>query len=125
KQDYKSTLASVLDDAGKMSAVITGLVDLAQADLQFASSQLSAVRLDEVLWTLQEEWKQKEGLELIIKMENLPEQGADLTIPANLVLLQIALNNIISNGFKFSDQQAVICLLQVQEKELLLSFTDH
>jgi signal transduction histidine kinase len=125
KQDYQQALNSVLDDAGKMEGIITELVNLAQADLEFASSQLSPVRIDEVLWALQKDWKEKESAELIINMNNLPMNENELIIQANPILLHIALNNIISNAFKFSDLQPVHCLLHIQETEICLSVTDQ
>lgn len=125
KQDYQKALNSVLEDAGKMESIITGLVNLAQADLDFAFSQLSPVRIDEILWALQKEWKDRSALTLQIEMRNLPENETELLVEANPILLHIALNNIVSNAFKFSDNQAVQCLLDLQSSEIHLSFTDQ
>lgn len=125
KQDYQSALSSVLEDAGKMESIITGLVNLAQADLEFASSQLVPVRIDEILWALQKDWKEKESSELDITMENLPMNESELLIQANPTLLHIAINNIISNAFKFSDHQPVQCKLDIQPFEICLSITDQ
>ncbi|ACU03559.1 HAMP domain-containing sensor histidine kinase [Pedobacter heparinus] len=125
KQDYRKALSSVLEDAEKMEGIITGLVNLAQTDLEFASSQLSPVRIDETLWTLQNEWKESAALNLRIDMQNLPENERELLIKANPVLLHIALNNIISNAFKFSDNKPVYCLLDMQDTAIELSFTDQ
>ncbi|SDJ12322.1 Signal transduction histidine kinase [Pedobacter sp. ok626] len=125
KQDYQKALNSVLEDAGKMESIITGLVNLAQADLHFASSKLSPVRIDEILWALQKEWKDRSALTLQIEMRNLPENETELLVEANPILLHIALNNIVSNAFKFSDNQAVQCLLDLQSSEIHLSFTDQ
>lgn len=125
KQDYQKALNSVLEDAEKMESIITGLVNLAQADLDFASSQLSPVRIDEILWALQKEWKDRLALTLQIEMRNLPENETELLVEANPILLHIALNNIVSNAFKFSDNQMVQCLLDIQSTEIHLSFTDQ
>lgn len=125
KQDYQQALNSVLEDAGKMESIITGLVNLAQADLEFAGSQLSPVRIDELLWTLQKDWKEKESLELIITMNNLPMDEAELIIQANPTLLHIAFNNIISNAFKFSDNHSVQCSLNIKQTEICISIVDQ
>jgi signal transduction histidine kinase len=125
KHDYQKALNSVLEDAAKMENIITGLVNLAQADLDFASSQLSPVRIDEILWTLQKEWKESLALNLQIEMRNLPENETELLVEANPILLHIAVNNIVSNAFKFSDNQPVQCLLNVQSTEIFLSFKDQ
>jgi signal transduction histidine kinase len=125
KQDYKQALNSVLEDTGKMESIITGLVNLAQADLEFATSQLSPVRIDELLWTLQKDWKEKESVELIISMNNLPMDETELIIQANPTLLHIAFNNVISNAFKFSDNQPVQCSLNIQQTEICIAITDQ
>lgn len=125
KADYKHALASVLEDAAKMEQTISSLMSLAQADLEFAAAALSPVRMDEMVWALQTEWKKKEACELLVSINNLPQDEAGLTIPANPVLLQIALNNILSNAFKFSDHQPVHCTLEVTESHIVLSVTDQ
>lgn len=124
KQAYQRALNAVLEDTGKMEGIIEGLVNLAQADLEFASSQLSPVRIDEILWTLQTEWSQRAGSNLLIEMKNMPGNEDELLVEANPVLLHIALNNIAANAFKFSDNKPVKCLLDVQDKDISISFED-
>jgi signal transduction histidine kinase len=125
KKDYQQALTSVLEDTGKMEGIITGLVNLAQADLEFASSQLSPVRIDEILWALQTEWKQRANFNLLIEMKNISGNEAELMVEGNPVLLHIALNNIVSNAFKFSDNKPVKCLLEVQENEIIIVVKDE
>lgn len=125
KEDYRKTLASVLEDAEKMEQTISSLMSLAQADLEFASAALSPVRIDEMLWALQSEWKEKENCELTITTSDLPEDETALSIQANPVLLQIAFNNILSNAFKFSDRQPVQGTLKITKGGMTLSFTDQ
>lgn len=122
---YKNALLSVLEDAEKMEKIITGLLDLAQTDLEFGSSQIVPLRIDELIWVLQEEWANKpEKFELLVSMDNLPEEESELLIQANPIQLHIALDNIISNAFKFSDHQPVQCVLEVRTHDLQLSFID-
>jgi signal transduction histidine kinase len=123
--DYQKALASVMEDAEKMDNIITGLVSLAQADLEFGAPKLQDIRIDETLWILAEEWNQKPKGKLIIDILNMPEDPAQLLIQANPTLLAIALNNIISNAFKFSDDQDVHCSLDIQAEFIHVSITDH
>lgn len=125
KADYKQALVSVLEDAGKMEQTISSLMSLAQTDLELAAATLSPVRMDEMIWALQAEWKSKENCELLVTTNDLPEDEAGLSISANPVLLQIALNNILSNAFKFSDQQPVYCTLHVTASHITLSVADQ
>ncbi|MBC8984753.1 HAMP domain-containing protein [Pedobacter sp. N36a] len=123
-EDYKKALLSVMEDSEKMDNIITGLLNLAQADLEFAAPELQEIRIDESLWAISEEWNKKERAKLLVDIQNMPEDPAELLIKANPTLLGIALNNIISNAFKFSDHQDVHCLLDIQEQETVISIKD-
>lgn len=123
-EDYKKALLSVMEDSEKMDNIITSLLNLAQTDLEFSAPALEEIRIDETLWALSAEWNSKGAGKLIIDIKNMPEDPAQLLIRANPTLLGIALNNIISNAFKFSDQQDVHCVLDIQEKEIIISIKD-
>ncbi|WP_222538960.1 ATP-binding protein [Pedobacter polysacchareus] len=123
-EDYKKALLSVMEDSEKMDNIITGLLNLAQADLEFGAPELQEIRIDESLWAISEEWNKKESGKLLVDIKNMPEDPAELLIKANPTLFGIALNNIISNAFKFSDHQDVHCLLDIQEKETIISIQD-
>lgn len=126
KQDYEHALHSVLEDAEKLENIITALLNLARTDLEYSSSLSEDIRIDELIWQLQSEWNQKKGPgKLQVEMINLPmEDDSPLIIKANPTLLQIALDNIISNAFKFSDNQQVSCILEVTPQGIILTIRD-
>ncbi|TDQ06970.1 sensor histidine kinase [Pedobacter metabolipauper] len=124
-QDYKNVLASVMDDAEKMENTITGLVNLAQSDLEFGAIHLQPVRIDEMLWEISDEWNKKTTAKLLVSILNMPDEPSQLIAQGNPSLLLILFNNIISNAFKFSDQQDVQCILDVQDTTLIISITDQ
>lgn len=123
-EDYKRALTSVMEDSEKLENIITGLVNLAQTDLEFGAPQLQDIRIDEMLWSLSEEWNKKTGSKLIVDIHNMPEDAEQLTIQANPTLLEIAIGNIISNAFKFSDGQDVNCVLDIQPDAIQITITD-
>ena len=124
--DYKKALNGVLEDAEKLEDIIKSLLSLAEADLEYTSTTLENVRIDELLWHIQEQWKQKlPENQLFIAFGVLPSDAAQLIIPANPTLLQIALDNIISNAFKFSDHQPVTCKLAMELDAIQLEITDQ
>lgn len=110
KQSYQRALRSLLEDAEKMDGIISGLLALAKIDLELAHSQLSLIRIDDLLKKISRENKAQteNNLRLIIR---LPD-NAEPKVSANPVLLQIALDNLISNAFKFSHGQEVILELE-------------
>ncbi len=125
KQDYQKSLAAVLEDADKLENIISSLLTLAQTDLEYSVTSPDRVRIDEMIWTLQRQWKQKAGeYQLLVEMKGLPMEEEKLMLNCNPTLLQIALDNIISNAFKFSDQQVVKCVLQVQKDGIHILIID-
>lgn len=126
KQDYEHALHSVLEDAEKLENIITALLNLARTDLEYSSSLSEDIRIDEMIWQMQSEWNQKKGPnQLQVEMINLPmEDDSPLIIKANPTLLQIALDNIISNAFKFSDNQQVSLIMEVTPQGIILTIKD-
>jgi signal transduction histidine kinase len=125
KEEYQKALTSVLEDAEKLEDIISSLLKLAQADLKYGSIHLERVRIDEMIWRLQQEWNQKSDThKLIVEMKHLPMDEDRLTISCNPTLLQIAIDNLISNAFKFSDVQPVKCVLDLKEDAIHIFITD-
>ena len=123
--EYQKALRSVVDDADKMNATINSLMSLAQADLELGATQTEAVRIDELLWALQAHWAQKnKQSKLVINFDELPNQSDLLTLNVNKNLLEIALNNIIGNAFKFSNYQDVYCTLVANNQYLKINIED-
>jgi len=120
---YQKVIISMLEDAEKMEHIITGLVALAKMDLDLINSQLAPIKLDDLLAKIQTEWKMQKGLDL-----NITYQTPITTKPeilANATLLQIALDNIISNAFKFSDNQEVNIQVETRKNHVFIHIIDH
>ncbi|RYG19209.1 MAG: HAMP domain-containing protein, partial [Chitinophagaceae bacterium] len=124
-EEYQRALRSVIEDADKMNTTINSLLSLAQNDLEIGSLQTEAIRIDELLWQIQEHWSRinKQG-KLHIEFEELPDDTEQLVLQTNKNLLEIAINNIISNAFKFSNQQDVHCILTAKNQLIKLQIKD-
>jgi signal transduction histidine kinase len=120
---YEKVIASMLEDAEKMEHIITGLLALAKMDLELINSQLIPIRLDHLLLKIRAEWKAQKNLDLKIIYQNPIDPKPEIL--ANAVLLQIALDNIISNAFKFSDNQQVSVVVEATENDFLIHITDN
>lgn len=120
---YQKVIASMLEDAEKMEHIITGLVALAKMDLNLINSQLVPIRLDHLLSKIQTEWKSQKNLDLKITYQNSINPKPEIL--ANAILLQIALDNIISNAFKFSDNQQVNITIEATKNDFLIHITDN
>lgn len=126
KADYQKALNSVLEDAEKLENIISSLLNLAQTDLEYGAANHVNLRIDELIWTLQQEWNVKgDAYKLQIEVKDLPMEEEQLTLLCNPTLLQIAIDNIISNAFKFSDRQPVKCILDINEKGIHIFISDR
>lgn len=120
--DYQKVLESILEDISKMDNIITGLLTLAKVDLELASSHLSPIHLTDMLIGLKEEWQKQNGANIQFSFNEIDNEPIIL---ANAVLLHIALNNIISNAFKFSNNQGIECILESNPQQIKLTIKDH
>lgn len=120
---YQKVIGSMLEDAEKMEHIITGLVALAKMDLELINSQLVPLRLDDLLFNVQTQWKSQKNLDLEINFKS--QLDLKPKVLANAVLLQIALDNIISNAFKFSENQQVSVAVEAIKNNFLIHITDN
>jgi signal transduction histidine kinase len=125
-EEYEKSLNSILEDADNLEKIISSLLTLAQTDLENTSANLIQIRIDELIWKLKQEWSFKVGSNnFILTIEEFPDDENLLTISCNPTLLKIALDNIISNAYKFSDHKTVTCVLKVNKKEIRIEISDR
>lgn len=117
---YKTVLQSILDDAEKMDFMITALLTLAKMDLEVTNTQLTPVDLNKLLLDTQHNWQQERQLSL----NYTNPASITATVLASTTLLQMAIDNILSNAFKFSGNKPVECVLLEQEHNYLISIKD-
>jgi len=124
-EEYNQLLTSILTDAERLKDTITGLLDLAQVDMNYTQAILSPVAVDELIWELSEYWTKRMGDgSFTVNVLQLPEDPDKLLMPANKSLLTIALNNIIGNAYKFSNNQPVQCNLYIDEQNMEIRIID-
>ncbi|MDB5109396.1 MAG: hypothetical protein JWR67_510 [Mucilaginibacter sp.] len=124
--EYHQLLLSVLTDAERLKETITGLLELAQVDMNYTQAILSPVAIDELIWELSEYWTKRIGKNrFYVNILQLPEDPEQLQIAANKSLLTIALNNIIGNAYKFSNNAPVRCDLYADEEKIKIKIIDQ
>ncbi|MNS23506.1 Alkaline phosphatase synthesis sensor protein PhoR [compost metagenome] len=126
EEEYRAILKSIIADADKLKDTITGLMELAQVDMDFTRAKLTPIRIDDLLWELQDYWGTKLKAPLLkVSISKLPKDERFLIINANKSLLVIAFNNIIGNAFKFSENNPVECELFADEITMQIKFIDQ
>ncbi|HEY1870198.1 MAG TPA: HAMP domain-containing sensor histidine kinase, partial [Chitinophagaceae bacterium] len=120
--EYIKTLHSVLAESEKLHELINNLFELAQANIDI--SEFRAVRLDELLWQVKDEWVNKLQNSKVELKYDLPEDTRKYTIHGNNYLLFIAISNILKNAIKFSNNRIVTCRLYLQNNIPVISIRD-
>jgi signal transduction histidine kinase len=124
--EYNQLLTSVLTDAERLKDTITGLLDLAQVDMNFTQAILTPVAVDELMWELRDYWTKRMGPgTFTINVLHLPEDPDQVLLAANRSLLTIAFNNIIGNAYKFSENQPVTCDLFIDDQKMEIRISDR
>ena len=123
--EYEQVLNSILTDAERLNETITSLLELADVDMNYTQPAFKLVAIDELIWELNDYWTERIGKGLFnVNILRLPDDPEMLKLPANKSLLTIALNNIIGNAFKFSENKRVACDLYADGKNIIIKVTD-
>ncbi len=120
--EYQNSIQSMLEESEKMEHIITGLLALAKMDMELIHAQRSEILVADLVNSIKADWQLQKGLNLSVDINN---NVKGLAIFANETLIRIALDNVISNAFKFSKNQKVSCKLQHQNGEILIHIEDN
>lgn len=124
-EEYVSSLENINRQASKLGNLTESLLKLTQTGYDGTKQVLDIARIDELLL------EAKASIDTLfpdnrvsIKLHNIPEDESLLTIPCNRPLLELALNNIISNGVKYSDNNEVFVTLSADKSKIKIAITD-
>ena len=121
--EYRSSLEGVLMEAEKLSDLINTLFELAQTNTGI--TEFRALRLDELLWQIKDEWSTRFPDSQIELHYHLPDDIRKYTVQANNYLLFVAIGNILRNAIKFSNNGVVKCTLYIQSNNPVISIRDN
>jgi signal transduction histidine kinase len=125
REEYIQTLGTLLGESEKLKIITDGLLQLTRVDAILTDANTEMIRMDELLWEIQEFWRHKTpAVRLHVKLSDMPEDAAQLCIRGNRSLMMLALQNIIRNGFKFSYNRDVTCHLSYNKSGMTLSVSD-
>lgn len=124
-EEYQRVLQSISGDAMHLQETVTSLMELAQVDFNYTQAVLMPVRMDELMWELNDYWLHKKGTGMInLTFASFPEDENSLVIMANKPLLNIAINNIIDNAFKYSGGAPVGIHFDAGNDSIQITVTD-
>ncbi|MCH8495078.1 MAG: HAMP domain-containing histidine kinase [Balneolales bacterium] len=124
--EYVEVLNSIRQDTFTLHELITGLLNLAEAEAEKMHEMFKPIRVDEVAieaGMLIE--KKYPGSKVIVNYLGINTSGDHFIIPANRPLLFNAFANIIDNAIKFSpDNQVAELSLDASKDTILFSVKD-
>ncbi|MEO8253340.1 MAG: HAMP domain-containing sensor histidine kinase [Flavobacterium sp.] len=125
KEEYIHSMENINRQASKLGNLTESLLKLTQTGYDGTKQVLDIARMDEILLEV------KASIDTLfpnnrvtIKLNGIPEDESLLTIPCNRPLLELALNNIISNAVKYSDNDEVFVNLSADKSKIKIAITD-
>ena len=124
---YKEVLNSIYHDALRLHELITGLLNIAQAESEKLNMLLKPVRVDEiVLETCLLIEKKYPGTKIHFNYSDSQTTNDEYLLPSNWSLLYHVFLNVIDNAVKFSQNKPHIDVtLASNNKEISVIIVDH
>lgn len=124
-EEYQNTLNSVLEDVRDLSVVSDQLMQLARIKNNINPVQFENIRIDEVIWDARTALiKSFPHYKINVEYDQMKDEANFLEILGNEQLLRTALQNIMDNGCKFSEDHQVTVKLSVTDK-IWVRISDH
>jgi len=125
--EYKEILNSIYHDALKLHELISGLLNIAQAESEKLNMLLKPVRVDElVLETCLLIEKKYPGSKVNINYSDSHTKNDDYLLSSNWSLLYHVFLNVMDNAVKFShDKPHINVTLASNKKEISVNIRDH
>jgi signal transduction histidine kinase len=125
-QEYEQSLRNIGQQAEKLQKLTKGLLSLAQTAFDGKKQRWEKFRIDELLFSV------KENVDTIlidnhvtVLFSQLPEDDEKMSRYGNSDLLRIALENIVLNACKYSNNGDVLLELKIEPSEAVITITDH
>ncbi|MFB9053676.1 ATP-binding protein [Formosa undariae] len=125
-EEYTKVLEGVETEALRLDALINSLLKFAQTESDEKGLLITPIRLDELILEV------KENIDLInpdnkieIDFNDFPDNPDLLVVEGNYGLINIALNNVLDNASKFSDNKKVIVKIITNNASIKIVVTDQ
>lgn len=125
--EYRMAIGNALKDAGRMSSLIDGLLNLAKADYGKERISMQEIRLDELLLDVRD-FLLKAHPEYSVELLFGPDAAEDdrmITVNGNVYLLSIAFSNLMENNCKYSGDRSSVIHISCWDRWTVLRFSDN
>src|SRR5450759_1712617 len=124
--EYKSSLVSVLDDIKSLIDLSNRLLMIARTGAEGPGNLYKNIRIDEILWQVQEEMKKfNSEYQINISIDESLTDSDQMIVAGDEFMLKAAVSNIVDNACKYSPDNKVDIKLQHIEKWIEIVFEDR
>lgn len=124
--EYEAMLHSILDDIRDLNKLTNGLLDIAQANVDYSEMKLKNFRVDELLWQARNEViKRHSEYSIQIDIHDFPDNEGELIVSGIEPLFKTAITNLMENACKFSFDKKVNVLFASKQDQIYLQFKDN
>ena len=124
-EEYINVLQIILEQSEKLEKKTQALLFLAQTAFRSEQKRFDLIRIDEILWDVQNTMaKINSNCVINLDLSLLPENPQKLTVLGNEQLLHLAISNIIGNACKYSDNRPVSVAIGASDKSVFLIVKD-
>jgi signal transduction histidine kinase len=125
KVEYISSLENIYSQANRLGVLTESLLKLTQTGYDGKKQLLDVVRIDELLMDVKSDLnKIYPENRVTLKLNKLPNDETLLLLPCNKSLLELSINNIITNGVKYSNNEEVFVSLQADTNGIKIAISD-
>lgn len=123
--EYIQSLENIYSQASRLGNLTESLLKLTQTGYDGKKQVLDIARIDELLMDVKSDLnKIYPDNRVSIKLNFAPKDSNLLLIPCNKPLLELAINNIITNGVKYSDNNEVFVSLSATNEWIKIAIND-
>ncbi|UTN02502.1 HAMP domain-containing histidine kinase [Flavobacterium bizetiae] len=123
--EYIQSLENIYAQASKLGNLTESLLKLTQTGYDGKKQVLDIARIDELLMDVKSDLdKIYPDNRVSMKFNFVPKDSNLLLIPCNKPLLELAINNIITNGVKYSDNNEVFVTLSANQEMIKIAIND-
>jgi len=111
-EDYKQTIASVLEDTQDLAAITESLLELNKISVSDYQAGFQTIRIDEVIWEARSlAQKLNATYRVLFDTQFMPDDEEQLMLKGDEKLMLTAIKNLMENACKFSpNKQAQVRL---------------
>lgn len=123
---YRHSLQQIIQQAEKLQVLSRGLLSLAQTGFGGKAYVPETVRLDQLVFDVKDDCNAiLPGNKVCVEMENMPVEAEGLSVTGNHALLKTAVNNVVLNACKYSNNQPVTLRLRVEGDRAVVTVKDR